>query len=115
MAMGRFNRPSIMIYGGAIAPGHTTLSDPPKVINVSSTFEAYGALLQGEIDEKNYQDIVRNACPGAGGCGGFFNSRTKNNNPLAIFYLSRGFSGEGKGVVFTGRSFYPTRQPPKNK
>ena len=76
MAMGRFNRPSIMIYGGAIAPGHTTLSDPPKVINVSSTFEAYGALLQGEIDEKNYQDIVRNACPGAGGCGGLYTAST---------------------------------------
>jgi len=76
MAMGRFNRPSIMIYGGAIAPGHTTLSDPPKIINVSSTFEAYGALLQGEINEKNYQDIVRNACPGAGACGGLYTAST---------------------------------------
>src|SRR5271169_3651558 len=66
MAMGRFNRPSIMVYGGAIAPGHTTLLDNPKVINISTTFEAYGALLQGEMDEKNYHDIVRNACPGAG-------------------------------------------------
>lgn len=79
MAMGRFNRPSIMIYGGAIAPGHTTLLDPPQIINVSSTFEAYGALLQGEIDEKNYQDIVRNACPGAGGCGGLYTASTSTH------------------------------------
>jgi dihydroxy-acid dehydratase len=75
MAMGRFNRPSIMIYGGAIAPGHTTLGSP-KIINVSSTFEAYGAMLQGEMDEKSYQDIVRNACPGAGGCGGLYTAST---------------------------------------
>jgi dihydroxy-acid dehydratase len=76
MAMGRFNRPSIMVYGGTIAPGHTTLLDTPKIINVSTTFEAYGALLQGEMDEKNYQDIVRNACPGAGACGGLYTANT---------------------------------------
>jgi dihydroxy-acid dehydratase len=79
MAMGRFNRPSIMVYGGAIAPGHTTLLDPPKIINISSTFEAYGALLQGEMDETNYQDIVRNACPGAGACGGLYTASTSTS------------------------------------
>jgi dihydroxy-acid dehydratase len=76
MAMGRFNRPSIMVYGGAIMPGHTTLLDPPKVINVSTTFEAYGQMLQGEMDEKGYQDIVRHACPGAGACGGLYTAST---------------------------------------
>ena len=76
MAMGRFNRPSIMVYGGAIAPGHTTLSDPPKVINISTTFEAYGAYIQGELDDENHYDIVRHACPGAGGCGGLFTAST---------------------------------------
>ena len=54
MAMGRFNRPSIMVYGGAIAPGHTTLLDTPKVINISTTFEAY------EIDRQIYR------CQGCG-------------------------------------------------
>jgi dihydroxy-acid dehydratase len=76
MAMGRVNRPSIMVYGGAIAPGHSTLSDPPEVINVSSTFEAYGAYLQGEIDESHFNDIIRHACPGAGGCGGLYTAST---------------------------------------
>ena len=100
MAMGRFNRPSIMIYGGAIAPGHTTLLDPPKIINISSTFEAYGALLQGEIDEKNYQDIVRNACPGAGGCGGLYTASTSMYafNPIN----QSGFGGGSNGNVITG-------------
>lgn len=79
MAMGRFNRPSIMVYGGAIAPGHTTLIDPPKVINISTTFEAYGALLQSKMDERNYDDIVRNACPGAGACGGLFTASTSTS------------------------------------
>jgi dihydroxy-acid dehydratase len=76
MAMGRFNRPSIMVYGGAIAPGYTTLTDPPKVINISTTFEAYGALLQGAVDDNQYHDIVRHACPGAGACGGLFTAST---------------------------------------
>jgi dihydroxy-acid dehydratase len=80
MAMGRFNRPSIMVYGGAIAPGHTTLTDPPKVINISTTFEAYGAMLQGEMDGPSYDDIVRHACPGAGACGGLYTASTSNNN-----------------------------------
>jgi dihydroxy-acid dehydratase len=74
--MGRFNRPSIMVYGGTIAPGHTTLSDHPRTINVSTTFEAYGVLLQGDMDEKNYEDIVRHACPGAGACGGLYTANT---------------------------------------
>jgi dihydroxy-acid dehydratase len=79
MAMGRFNRPSIMVYGGTIAPGHTTLLETNKIINVSTTFEAYGKLLQGELDERNYQDIVRNACPGAGACGGLYTANTSTS------------------------------------
>jgi dihydroxy-acid dehydratase len=76
MAMGRFNRPSIMVYGGSIAPGRTTLLDTPEIINISTTFEAYGALLQGKVSEKSYQDIIRNACPGAGACGGLYTAST---------------------------------------
>lgn len=65
-----------MVYGGAIMPGHTTLRDPPKVINISTTFEAYGAMLQGELEEQDYDDIVRHACPGAGACGGLYTAST---------------------------------------
>ena len=87
MAMGRFNRPSIMVYGGAIMPGHTTLHDPPKVINVSTTFEAYGQMLQGEMDEKSFQDIVRHACPGAGACGGLYTASTSIR--LHLFHIDK--------------------------
>src|ERR1700755_1246516 len=76
MAMGRINRPSIMVYGGTIAPGRTTTCEPSQVINISSTFEAYGALLQGELSEMSYKDIVRHACPGAGACGGLYTANT---------------------------------------
>ena len=81
MAMGRFNRPSIMVYGGSIAPGHTTLLDTPEIINISTTFEAYGALLQGKVSDESYQDIVRNACPGAGACGGLYTASTSTLYP----------------------------------
>lgn len=76
MAMGRFDRPSIMVYGGTTMPGHTTLVDPPKVIDVSTTFELWGAVMKGEMDHESYHDIVRHACPGAGACGGLFTANT---------------------------------------
>lgn len=90
MAMGRFNRPSIMVYGGAIVPGHTTLLETNKIINISTTFEAYGTLLLGEMDEKNYQDIVRHACPGAGACGGLYTASTSIVDPSYDFIDNSG-------------------------
>ncbi|MEP7253956.1 MAG: dihydroxy-acid dehydratase, partial [Ginsengibacter sp.] len=72
MAMGRLNRPSIMLYGGTIAPGHYKGED----LNIVSAFEALGQKIAGNLDEKDFKAIVRNACPGAGACGGMYTANT---------------------------------------
>jgi dihydroxy-acid dehydratase len=73
MAMARVNRPSLMIYGGTIRPGRSCQGD---VIDIASTFESYGQFIAGSIDEERRADIVRNACPGAGACGGMYTANT---------------------------------------
>jgi dihydroxy-acid dehydratase len=72
MAMGRLNRPSLMIYGGTIRAG---MIDSQK-LDIISAFQSYGQYLCGNIDEKQRQDIVRHACPGAGACGGMYTANT---------------------------------------
>src|ERR1700712_4200350 len=72
MAMGRLNRPSIMLYGGTIAPGHYKGQD----LNIVSAFEALGQKIAGNLDEKDFKGIVRNSCPGAGACGGMYTANT---------------------------------------
>ncbi len=72
MAMGRINRPSLMIYGGTIRPGRAD----GKPVDIVSAFQSYGEFLAGHIDEERRQDIVRNACPGAGACGGMYTANT---------------------------------------
>ncbi|OJJ80287.1 dihydroxy-acid dehydratase [Aspergillus glaucus CBS 516.65] len=73
MAMGRVNRPSIMVYGGSIKPG---CSSKGKTLDLVSAFQSYGQYITGEIDEKERFDIIRNACPGAGACGGMYTANT---------------------------------------
>jgi dihydroxy-acid dehydratase len=72
IAMGRMNRPSLMIYGGTIKPGH--LGD--KVLDIVSAFQSYGEFLAGTINDNERQEIVENACPGAGACGGMYTANT---------------------------------------
>jgi dihydroxy-acid dehydratase len=72
IAMGRLNRPSIMIYGGTIAPGHYKGQD----LNIVSAFEALGQKMAGQLSEADFMGIVRNACPGAGACGGMYTANT---------------------------------------
>lgn len=72
MAMGRLNRPGIMLYGGAIAPGHYRGED----INLVSTFEAWGQKVAGNISEEDFKGIIRHACPGPGACGGMYTANT---------------------------------------
>jgi dihydroxy-acid dehydratase len=69
IAMGRVNRPSIMVYGGTIQPGCSRDGEP---IDIVSAFQAYGQYLSGEITEEQRFDIIRNACPGGGACGGMY-------------------------------------------
>ncbi len=72
MAMGRLNRPSIMLYGGTIAAGHYKGED----LNIVSAFEALGQKIAGNMDEADFKGIIRNACPGAGACGGMYTANT---------------------------------------
>jgi dihydroxy-acid dehydratase len=72
IAMGRLNRPSIMIYGGTIAPGHYKGQD----LNIVSAFEALGQKLAGQLDDADFQGIIKHACPGAGACGGMYTANT---------------------------------------
>ncbi len=72
IAMGRLNRPAIMVYGGTIAPGHYKGQD----LNIVSAFEALGQKLAGQLDENDFKGIIKHACPGAGACGGMYTANT---------------------------------------
>jgi dihydroxy-acid dehydratase len=75
MGMGRVNRPSIMVYGGSIAPGKAKTQNDAE-IDIVSAFQAYGQFLSGEISEHQRFDIIRHACPGGGACGGMYTANT---------------------------------------
>jgi len=72
IAMGRINRPSLMVYGGTIKPGHLN----NKTLDVVSAFQSYGEFITGKITEEERQSIVENSCPGAGACGGMYTANT---------------------------------------
>ena len=75
IAQARVNRPSIMVYGGAIAPGCAKSMDNADV-DIVSAFQAYGQFLSGDITEDTRFDIIRHACPGSGACGGMYTANT---------------------------------------
>ncbi len=72
IAMGRLNRPSIMVYGGTIDPGHYKGED----LNIISAFEALGKKLAGTITPEDFKEVVKHSCPGAGACGGMYTANT---------------------------------------
>ncbi|HLQ26067.1 MAG TPA: dihydroxy-acid dehydratase [Acidiferrobacterales bacterium] len=72
MAMGRLNRPSLMVYGGTIKPGHRN----QQTLDIVSAFQSYGEFLVGKIDDATRKDIVKRSCPGAGACGGMYTANT---------------------------------------
>lgn len=73
MAIGRMNRPALMVYGGTIRAGRIAGDRP---VDIVSAFQSYGQYLAGSIDEAQRFEIVRNACPGAGACGGMYTANT---------------------------------------
>jgi dihydroxy-acid dehydratase len=75
IAMARLNIPAIFVYGGTIKPGHYAGED----LTVVSAFEAVGQYSAGKIDEATLYGIERNACPGAGSCGGMFTANTMSS------------------------------------
>jgi dihydroxy-acid dehydratase len=72
MAMGRLNRPSIMVYGGTIAPGYYKGQE----LNIISSFEALGQKIAGKLNDEDFKGIVMHSCPGAGACGGMYTANT---------------------------------------
>ncbi|PWN69506.1 dihydroxy-acid dehydratase [Chryseobacterium phosphatilyticum] len=72
IAMGRLDRPSIMVYGGTIAPG----CYKGEALNIVSAFEALGKKIAGEISDEDFEGVVKNSCPGAGACGGMYTANT---------------------------------------
>ncbi|KAL1867818.1 hypothetical protein VTK73DRAFT_3992 [Phialemonium thermophilum] len=112
MAAARHNRPFLMIYGGTIRKGHSTLLNKP--INISTCYEAAGAYAYGRLqaacklsDGRDatpsdvMEDLERHACPGAGACGGMY---TANTMATAI---------EAMGLTLPGSSSFPAESPEK--
>ena len=75
MAIGRLNRPSILVYGGTIQPGCVA----GKKLDIVSAFEALGQKVAGDINEKEFRAVVKNACPGQGACGGMYTANTMSS------------------------------------
>ncbi len=73
MAMGRLNRPAIMVYGGTIRAGCTASH---AKLDIVSAFQSYGEYLAGTISDDERQEIVMNSCPGPGACGGMYTANT---------------------------------------
>jgi dihydroxy-acid dehydratase len=100
MAMGRVNRPSLMVYGGTIKPGCAATLNNAE-IDVVSAFQAYGQYITGDINEETRYDIIRHACPGSGACGGMY---TANTMATAI---------EAMGMTLPGSSSNPAESEAK--
>jgi dihydroxy-acid dehydratase len=98
IAMGRLNRPSLMIYGGTIRAGRAR----DRALDIVSAFQCYGEYLVGRIDETERRDVVRHACPGAGACGGMY---TANTMAAAI---------EAMGMSLPYSSSTPAEDPAKH-
>ncbi len=115
IAMGRLNRPALMVYGGTIKPGFTTPaaspsgrqptadSRQPQKRDIVSAFQCYGEFLAGRISEEEREQIVRRSCPGAGACGGMY---TANTMACAI---------EALGMSLPYSSSIPAEHPDKLK
>ncbi len=76
MAMGRLNRPALMIYGGTIKPGCATIQGEERKLDIVSAFQSYGEFLTDSLSDAERQEIVEHACPGAGACGGMYTANT---------------------------------------
>ena len=72
IAMGRLNRPALMVYGGTIRAGHSH----GKSLDIVSAFQSYGEFITGKINEDERSNIVKESCPGAGACGGMYTANT---------------------------------------
>lgn len=103
MALGRLNRPGLMVYGGTIRPG--SCAGQPQ-LDIVNAFQSYGKYLaDGETEEAEQfrKDTVRNACPGPGACGGMYTANTMAS------------AAEAMGMTLPGSSSFPATYPEKQK
>lgn len=98
IALGRINRPGLIVYGGTISPGFYH----GKKLDLVSAFEAYGQKIMGNINEEDYRGIISHACPGSGACGGMY---TANTMASAI---------EAMGLSLPYNSSIPANSPDKS-
>ncbi len=103
IAMGRLNRPAIMVYGGTILPGCTRFNGAEQPRDIVSAAQSYGEYLAGSITADQRKAIVRNSCPGAGACGGMY---TANTMACAI---------EALGMSLPYSSSIPAEHPEKKE
>mgnify|MGYP002623155477 FL=1 len=101
IAMGRLNRPALMVYGGTIRAGHRLCDGADQKLDIISAFQSYGEYLSGTLDDAGRQEIVAKACPGAGACGGMY---TANTMASAI---------EAMGMTLPYSSSIPAEDPGK--
>ena len=99
MALARLDIPSLMLYGGSIAPGHLHGKD----LTIQDVFEAQGSYASGKIDDAELEAVENHACPGAGACGGQF---TANTMAMACEFL---------GISPIGLTGVPALSPEKSK
>jgi dihydroxy-acid dehydratase len=88
IAMGRLNRPALMVYGGTIRPGKWN----GQSLDIVSAFQCYGQYLSGQISDEEREQIVRHACPGAGACGGMYTANTMGS-AIEALGMSLPYSG----------------------
>ncbi len=93
MAISRSNRPSILVYGGTIAPGCYKGQD----LNIVSAFEALGQKYANELSDEDFKGIVRNSCPGAGACGGMYTANTMSS-AIEAMGMSLPFSSSNPAI-----------------
>ena len=98
IAMARLNRPSLMVYGGTISPGFLN----GEKLDVVSTFQAYGELFSGKIDESRFENIIRHACPGGGACGGMYTANTMSSS-IETLGMSLPYSSSISGLEIIRR------------
>lgn len=104
LAMVRVNRPSLIVYGGTIGKGCGAKGQP---LDIVSAFQSYGQYLGGKIDEETRADIIQNACPGAGACGGMY---TANTSILSILsHISVSSAIEALGLSLPGSASTPAK------
>ena len=99
MALGRLNLPSLMLYGGSIAPGHFQGHD----VTIQDVFEAVGAVAKGKMSIEDLKVLEDHACPGPGACGGQFTANT-----MATVF-------EVMGISFMGSGSVPAEDPDKDR